>query len=68
MNFYDSRKAVLSSRFSVLSEKMRRNTENRELRSSLIQFLQMAEAVGGGEHGYGYGSVVGHVDEDAGSY
>jgi len=35
---------------------------------SLIQFLQMPKSVGGGEHGYGDGSVVSHVDENTGGY
>ena len=28
----------------------------------------MPKSVGSGIHGYGYGSVVGHVDEDAGGH
>ncbi len=68
MNFYDSRKAVPGSQFSVLRKSTRRNTENWELRTLLIEFLQMAKSAGYGEHRQGNGSVVGHVNQKACGY
>lgn len=80
MNFYNSRKAVRDFEFSVpssqFSEKARAGplktkqlkTENRKPGTLLIQSLQMAKAIGRGEHRDRDRAVVGHVDYDSGGH